>query len=125
MSKGRTGLEHRAVIQNKLCRSYDEFIEELRKESDFEVNVPANYGRPATAMLHAAALGCRNKYNKNSLEPAHWCRNGYKREAKPLNSAGYADGDEIDLPLTGLFCFCLLVINLACWSFFAGVPAVR
>jgi hypothetical protein len=125
LSKGRPGMDNRSLIRTKPCRSYEDFIEELRKESDLEGYAGAEYKLPAQAKLESSVWGDGKNGNKINSKPAWLCKDCNKREAKPHNSKHYRDSEVKDLLLLGLFCFCLLVVNLACWSFFAGVPTGR
>lgn len=118
-------MDTQSVLPTRLCRSYEDFIQELRKESDFEVNVSARYGRHTQALLQASVWEDGKDDNEKSFESAYMRKNCYKLEAQSHHRKYNRDGEVKDLLLLGLFCFCLFVVNLACWSFFAGVPTGR
>jgi len=118
-------MDTQTASRTRLCRSYKDFIQELRKESDFEMHVPEHYGPHMQALLQASVWEDGRDCNKKSVASAYIPQNSCAREAKMRNGKNYTDGEVKDLLLLGLFCVCLFVVNLACWSFFAGVPAGR
>lgn len=86
----------RFVIKNKLCRSKEESV-----RGDGKVG------------------------NKKSSESAYCCSNSCNRADDVRTGTDSRDGEMKDLLLLGLFCFCLLVLNVACWSFFGAGLAGR
>jgi hypothetical protein len=110
-------MDTQTVMRSKFYRSYENFIEELCRETDLAENMPAEYGRQTQALGLASVWEDRSEAGKAGTPSAFWGKNRYAREAALRNSAGYRASQGKDLFLLGLFCLCLLAVNLVCWSF--------
>jgi hypothetical protein len=111
--------------QTRLCRNCENFIARLGKKPDVWEYVPAEYGGHTQPMLQSPAWDPGKDRTKKSFESAYRSKNFSAKAAQVRKGKGFADGDVKDLFLLGLFCFCLLVVNLVCWSFLGSVHASR
>jgi len=123
--EGRKDMDTPTAAPTRLCRNCENFIEGLCKKPDIWEYLPAEYGRHTQSVLQAPAWGLGKDCNKKSFEAAYRSKNFSAGAAQVGKGKGSADGDVKDLFLLGLFCFCLLVVNLVCWSFFGSVHASR